>query len=355
MHFTTRISQKGNPAAFTNAITNEYNEMDEVMFLFDMTAIGELLIDFTPLGDRSYRANPGGAPANVLVAAERLGKKTAFLGMVGTDAFGDMLEADLKSYGIDTSGLLRTDESPTTLAFIHLDEDGNRSFSFIRNPGADTLLNADLLDYQRIGLARLLHFGSVSLTHQPSREATFAAVQFARCMNIPVSYDPNLRTSLWPSLEEANEQLMNGLQLANIVKLSLDELEFLTATNDLKQGSAMILSKGPELVFVTLGAHGCVYRTAEGFGYLSTYDTSVIDTTGCGDAFFGCALSLLLDEKKPLADIPLSRIAEIADYANCAGALCATKIGSMAAMPTMTEIEHCRAETAKLIFPDLKY
>ena len=320
--------------------------------MFDITAIGELLIDFTPLGDRSYRANPGGAPANLLVAAERLGKKTAFLGMVGADFFGDLLEADLKSYAVDTSGLQRTEESPTTLAFIHLAEDGNRSFSFIRNPGADTLLTADRLDYQRIGLARLLHFGSVSLTHQPARDATLAAVQFARCMAIPVSYDPNFRPSLWPNLEEAAEQLKSGLQLANIVKLSWEELEFLTGTNDLTQGSAAILSQGPELVFVTLGARGCVYRTAAGFGYLPTYDTCIIDTTGCGDAFFGCALSLLLDEKKPLAEIPLSRIAEIADYANCAGALCASKKGSMSAMPTLAEIEACRTQTAKLIFPD---
>lgn len=318
--------------------------------MFDIVGLGELLIDFAPAGERLYQANAGGAPANVVAAAAKLGKKTAYIAMVGSDDFGNMLAGDIAAAGVDVSGLRRTEKACTTLAFVSLDEHGDRSFTFVRRPGADMLLSFADVDLSLLESARLFDFGSVSLTDEPSRSATLEAAKYARSHGVTVSYDPNLRPLLWRDLSEAKSVILQGVQYADILKISEEELEFLTGITDLEAGSAKMMEYGPKLVFITLGPKGCFYRCNAGVGRLPTYDTHVVDTTGSGDAFFGGALTAILDRGiEKLGGFTLEEMDEIADYGNRAGSLAASRRGGIPAMPNRAEMESV-LNIPKLVF-----
>ena len=230
---------------------------------FDVIALGELLIDFTEngvsgQGNPIFEANPGGAPCNVLAMLNNLGKKTSFLGVVGKDQFGTSLRNTLNSLGIDTSHLYEDQEVHTTLAFVHTFEDGDRDFAFYRNPGADMMLSVDQIDEEYIKSARAFHFGTLSMTHEGVRRATAKAIDIAREAGLLISFDPNLRPPLWSSMELAKEQIAYGLSKCDLLKISEEELEFMTGTKDVKEGAHMLLSRYPnlKLMNVTMGKEG---------------------------------------------------------------------------------------------------
>lgn len=316
--------------------------------MFDVTAIGELLIDFTPAGTNAsgellFARKPGGAPANVLAANSRLGGKTAFIGKVGDDSFGYFLRKTLEDLHINTTGLAIEPDIPTTLAFVQLDERGDRSFSFYRKPGADLMLQTSDVKEELATGCCILHFGSVSLTGEPSRSTTFAAVKAAKDAGRMISYDPNYRPLLWDSAEAAKEQMKAGLALADIVKVSEEEMTLLTGETDLNKGSRALARYGAALVLISLGLKGAFYRSGGLCGLLPTYDVKTIDTNGAGDAFLGAIHYRL--RGKMLEEIQKFTEAELKDvisFANAVGSLTTTKSGAIPAMPTLDEIELCR-------------
>ena len=309
----------------------------------DVVALGELLVDFTPAGKSAggnnlFEQNPGGAPANVLAALTRLGGSGAFIGKVGRDQFGAGLGQVLSEHGIETKGLVSGGEAHTTLAFVHLDATGDRSFSFCRKPGADTLLRPEEVDFGLIDSARIFHFGSLSLTDEPSRSATLCAVEHAQKKGKIISYDPNWRPPLWKSNSAAREGMSLGLKYADIVKLSEEELFFLTGTDDLPSGAEQLYASGKSLVVVTLGAKGCYYHCSAGYGSVPGYAVRTLDTTGAGDGFVGAMLYHLSRMDHSLDQAPKELIEEILSFANAVGALVTTKPGAIPAMPTMAEV-----------------
>lgn len=308
----------------------------------DIVAIGEVLIDLTQKGvDENgvaqYAANPGGAPANLAVAAARLGAKTAFVGKVGRDAFGSSLRAVLEANDVDTQGLLEDAKEHTTLAVVSVDKTGERSFSFYRNPSADVNLRAEELPEKLLKDTRVLHFGSVSLTAEPARSATLYAARAARENGCLVSYDPNYRASLWNSQEEAVREMKNALPLCDILKISDEELPLLTGTTDPAQGSAILAKLGIRLIFITLGANGAFFRLGEQTGSVPGIPVKVGDTNGAGDTFFGAALSKLV--KEDLNTLTLPRLAQIAAFANKAASITTSRHGAIPAMPRLEEVE----------------
>jgi len=329
--------------------------------VFDVVALGEILIDFTPAGlseggNVLFERNPGGAPANVLAAVRRLGGSGAFLGMVGQDAFGAYLKGVLEDLGIDVCGLRRTPEADTTLAFVHLDPKGDRSFSFYRRAGADTRLATGDLDLSRLDAASIFHFGSLSLTDEPARSATLAAAARARTRGIPVSYDPNWRPPLWPDDDHARAGMRLGLPFADLLKVSETELRFLTGEADLERGSHFLLEEGPRLVLVTLGPDGCHYRTRSCSGWVPAYDVRVVDTTGAGDAFLGAMLyrlSGLFRQGRTLDDLAREELADLVSFATAAGSLCTTRRGAIPAMPSLDDIDRCRTAASPMVRREL--
>jgi fructokinase len=327
----------------------------QVMTMFDVVALGELLIDFTPAGKSEagqplFEVNPGGAPANVLAAFAKFGGRGAFLGMVGNDRFGLFLRETLKNSNIDVTGLKYSKEVNTTLAFVHLDRRGDRSFSFYRNPGADLMLAEQDLDYEIIKNSRIFHFGSISMTDEPARSATLAAVKFAKVNHKLISYDPNYRPLLWKNVEQAKATIELGLKYADILKISDSELELLTGNNDLEQGSALLFNRGIKLVLVTLGAKGCFYRYQGGVCRLPTYAVKTVDTTGAGDAFLGAVLYYLsanTNTGTEINGIKPRQLEQMIDFANAAGALATTKKGAIPALPGFSEVEQCRKQAEK--------
>ncbi|MDO4741456.1 MAG: carbohydrate kinase, partial [Eubacteriales bacterium] len=243
--------------------------------MFDVTAMGELLIDFAcrevdAAGYPTMKANPGGAPGNLLAALNCYGCKTAFLGKVGSDAFGHMLVETMKKAGIETKGIVMDDSVFTTLAFVTFDETGNRSFSFARKPGADTQLRFEELDLSLIDSCRDFHFGTLSLTGEPARSATQQAVAYAKEKGKIISFDPNLRKPLWDDLEEARRQILWGLEQADIVKISDEEVEFLWGISPEEGAKKLHEEFGVTLAFVTLGPKGCYYSNGREMGEVET-------------------------------------------------------------------------------------
>ena len=323
--------------------------------MFDVTAVGELLIDFTPggstaSGDMLFARKPGGAPANVIAANSRLGGKTAFIGKVGDDAFGQFLRKTLEEIQIDTSGLAIDPSIPTTLAFVELDERGDRSFSFYRKPGADLMLQASDIKSNLVTECHILHFGSVSLTGEPSRSATMFAVETAKKAGCIISYDPNYRPLLWSNVEDAKEQMKTGLALADIVKVSEEEMTLLTGKFDLIEGSHELARYGASLVLVSLGAKGAFFRKGALYGLLPTYDVKTVDTNGAGDSFLGAVHYRLRKETlQGIQKLSEADMNDIISFANAAGSLATTKGGAIPAMPTLDEIEACRKTVPLLI------
>ena len=315
----------------------------------DIISLGEILVDLTQTGAedgvRQFAAFPGGAPANVAVAAARLGASAGLIGKVGADAFGRDLRRTLTDNGVNTDGLYETPKAPTTMAVVSVDEAGERSFSFYRSPGADTLLTADevldaLKEYD--SPVKILHVGSLSLTDEPARSATMAALRFAKTVGALVSYDPNYRDALWESEAEAVKRMTEPMPFADILKVSDEELFLLTGSRDLRMGSLELASMGPKLVLVTLGARGAFYRFGIYSGVVPGVSVTVADTNGAGDAFLGALLCRLAQRgKEPLKDLSAAELEEIVAFANRAAALTCSRPGAIPALPTADEAEQC--------------
>jgi fructokinase len=321
---------------------------------YDVTALGELLIDFTPQGENDqgislFARNPGGAPANVLAMNNKLGGKTAFIGKVGDDEFGRFLERTLRESGIDTAGLVMDPAVNTTLAFVHLDKAGDRSFSFYRREGADLMLTAGEINRGLIDQAEIFHFGAVSLTGEPCRSAVYAAAEYAKERGKIISYDPNYRPLLWASEAEAKAEMAKPLALADILKVSGEEMAFLAGESGLERGASLLAERGPAIVLVSLGPKGAFYFCAGGSARMPAYDVKTIDTTGAGDAFLGAVHWRLRGKtREQLRDISGEELADIVDFANAAGSLATTKRGAIPAMPALAEINACRKSAGKL-------
>ena len=308
----------------------------------DITAIGEILIDLTQSGLTTqgiprYDANPGGAPANLAVAAARLGAKTAFVGRVGRDSYGDFLRRTLAQNGVDVSGLGVDPVQHTTLAVVSLDEGGERSFSFYRDPSADVNLRGEDVPRALLEATRVLHFGSVSLTAEPSRSATLEAVRTARASGARISYDPNYRASLWPDEDAAIRQMLEPLPLVDILKVSDEELALLTGLTDPAEGSARLAALGPRLVLVTLGADGAFYRLGDMTGHVPGVPCLVGDTNGAGDTFLGALLSRLVRRAEPEA-LTREELEGMVAFANRAASITTSRHGAIPAMPTLAEM-----------------
>ena len=309
----------------------------------DITAIGEILIDLTQSGRTEqgiprFDANPGGAPANLAVAASRLGAKTAFIGRVGRDSYGDFLRSTLEQNGVDVSGLSVDPRQHTTLAIVSLDDRGERSFSFYRDPSADVNLSFEDVPAELLADTRVLHFGSVSLTAEPSRSATLKAAREAREKVALISYDPNYRSSLWPDEATAVRQMLQPLPLVDILKVSDEELPLLTGLSDPDRGSARLAEKGIRLVLVTLGAEGAFYRFGGRIGHVPGVKVQVGDTNGAGDTFFGAALSRLV-RAESLDALTAEELEDILRFANKAAAITTSRHGAIPAMPTLAEMK----------------
>jgi len=321
--------------------------------MLDVVACGELLIDFTPTshaekGKIAFEQNPGGAPANVLTALSRLGKRTSFIGAVGNDAFGQFLKQTLLDLNIGATGLIMTSEAPTTLAFVHINEHADRSFHFYRNPGADTLLRDTDIDADLVAGARLFHFGSLSLTHEPARAATRKAVEIAKNNQRLVSFDPNYRASLWNDEEEAKRIILSGISQAHIVKLSEEEVAFLAPAAEIHEATDWLIQEyGNQLILVTLGAKGCFYRTQDHCGIVRGFNVNAVDTTGAGDAFFGGMLYQILEAKEEIATISPTKLEKMIRFANAVGALATTKTGAIPAMPSLEEVQRFIEENTR--------
>lgn len=312
--------------------------------MYDVIAIGELLIDFTSIsvdsdGYPTMAAHPGGAPANLLAALAKFGAKTSFIGKIGKDKFGELLVNTLKSAGIGTEGLLYTDDVFTTLAFVTLDFKGNREFSFARKPGADTRIASDEIDLSLINDTKVFHFGTLSLTDEPSRTATIKAVEYARSVGKIVSFDPNLRKPLWSDLNDAKRQMLWGMNHADIIKISDDEVRFLFDVNP-EIGIGLILENfGAKLIFVTCGAEGSYYGNKTGIGNVSGLtNIKVLDTTGAGDIFGGSALWKYLQLEKQPDLLSINEMRSIAEFACVSASLSTTKFGGISAVPEMQDI-----------------
>ena len=318
--------------------------------MFDVVALGELLIDFTPGGlspsqNLLFERNPGGAPANVLTALTRLGGKGAFIGKVGNDQFGQYLKEVLEYNNICTSGLRLSDEANTTLAFVHLDQHGDRSFSFYREHGADTMLKPDEVDYDIINRGKIFHFGSLSMTSEPSKSATLKAVEYAKKQGKLISYDPNWRPSLWLSESKAKQSMSLGLHYTDILKISEEEMEFLIEERDLEKASQRVFDLGIKLIVITLGSKGCYYRYARGSGQVNGYTAKVIDTTGAGDAFLGALLYQLSNVKNTIQELENGDVERIIKFSNIVAALSVTKKGGIPSMPNLNEVMKFQIES----------
>lgn len=312
--------------------------------MYDVTALGEVLIDFTPsgisgAGQRLFEQNPGGAPANALAALNKCGMKTAFIGKVGNDMHGLFLKETLENAGIDVSGLIVDNDVFTTLAFVALNDKGERNFSFARKPGADTMLREDEVNTEIIRNSRVFHVGSLSLTNEPSRSATFYAVKKAREFGTIVSYDPNYRAPLWESRQKAVDGMKSILPYVDIMKISDEETELITGEPSQEKAAAMIVESGIPLVVVTLGGDGAYVCNKEGGRKVAGFQSTVVDTTGAGDSFWGGFLYKLVQSGKKPAGVTLDEAVEFARFANAVASLCVEKRGGIPAIPSLEEVE----------------
>ena len=302
--------------------------------MMDVTALGELLIDFACIGTDgdgypTMAAHAGGAPPNFLAALSKFGAKTAMLTKVGEDAFGKLLVQTLKNSGIETRGVVTDADVFTTLAFVTLDETGDRDFSFARKPGADTCLSFEELDLSLIDEAKVFHFGTLSLTHEPAADATRRAVARAKAGGKLITFDPNLRKPLWSSMEHAKEQLLWGLAQADVVKISDEEVEFLWNCTPEEGAEKLLKEFGVGLAMVTLGPDGCYLKTANAVCRVPGPKVKPIDTTGAGDIFGGSAVSRLLELGKPVAELTAEDLAYIGRFATTAASLSTEFLGGI--------------------------
>ena len=311
---------------------------------YDVTALGELLIDFTEngksgQGNSLFEANPGGAPCNMLAMLTKLGHETAFIGKVGNDFFGKQLKAALEETGIDSAWLQMDDEVHTTLALVHTFEDGDRDFSFYRNPGADMMLTEDEIPEELIENSKIFHFGTLSMTHEGVRAATKKAIRLAEEAGALISFDPNLRPPLWNSLDDAREQVLYGLGHCQILKISDNEIQWLTGKDDYMEGVQWILERYEiPLILVSMGKEGSrAYYKGMIVETAPFLQENTIETTGAGDTFCACVLHYVCEHG--LSDLTEDNLKEMLVFANAAASLITTRKGALRVMPKRQEIE----------------
>lgn len=311
---------------------------------YDVVALGELLIDFTEngvsgQGNTIFEANPGGAPCNVLAMLNQLGRKTAFMGKVGVDIFGNKLKGVLDEVGIDTSALLMDPDVRTTLAFVQTFADGDRDFSFYRNPGADMMLTEGEVDGEMLAQCRVFHFGTLSMTHDEVRKATKKAIAIAKENGAVISFDPNLRPPLWSSLDLAKEQVDYGLRQCDVLKISDNEIQWFTGKEDYDEGSKVLQDTYHiPLILLSMGKEGsrAYYRDlrVERAPYLQE---NTIETTGAGDTFGGSCLNFVLEYG--LDGLDEEKLSHMLSFANAAASLITTRKGALRVMPKPEEVE----------------
>ncbi len=309
----------------------------------DIVTLGEVLIDFVPTVSNvtlieapAFKKAPGGAPANVAAGLAKLGVSCAFLGKVGDDPFGHFLEKTLSDLGVDTQGLVFSNQARTALAFVSLHGDGEREFMFYRHPSADMLYTPEEVNYDLIKNAKIFHLGSISLICEPSRSATLAALDAAHENNVLVSYDPNLRLALWPDANAAQDGMLSIWKRTNLIKVSEEELVFLTGLDDIKDAVDVLWHDDLQLMVVTQGKAGCRYFTPNFKGLVKGIKTKAIDTTGAGDGFVAGLLKGINQHPEALKNEPMMR--DVCLYANAVGALTTTQLGAIPALPTAEEI-----------------
>ena len=315
------------------------------MKTYDVTALGELLIDFTEngiseQGNPILEANPGGAPCNVLSMLAKLGHKGAFIGKIGDDMFGNQLTHAIREVGIDTMGLKRDTQVNTTLAFVHTLEDGDREFSFYRNPGADMMLSEEDIDEALIQDSKIFHFGSLSMTDEVCRKATRKAIEIAEKSGAILSYDPNLREPLWKSLADAKEQILYGMEHCNVLKISDNEIQWLTGMEDYDAGILILMERYHiPLILLSMGKNGSRAYTEKFRVERPAYITEdTIETTGAGDAFCACILHYILEHG--WREYKEQELGEMLEFANAAASIVTTRKGALRAMPELEEILH---------------
>lgn len=311
--------------------------------VYDVTAMGEMLIDFTmngtsEQGNNMFEACPGGAPCNVLAMLNKLGRRTAFIGKVGSDQFGRLLKSTIEEIGIETKGLVFDREINTTLAFVHTFPDGDREFSFYRKPGADMMLSECEVDYDMIRKSRVFHFGTLSMTDEPVKTATKKALETAREAGCMITFDPNLREPLWKSLEDARAAMEYGFQYCDMLKISDNEIQFITGREDYDEGIRFLQEKYQiPVIFLTMGKEGSRAYYKDFRVERAGFCVKAIETTGAGDTFCGCAIHGLL--KYGVDHLTEKALEEILTYANAGAALITLKKGAIRSMPEPSQIE----------------
>lgn len=311
---------------------------------YDVVALGELLIDFTPAGVsesgmRLFEQNPGGAPVNMLTAVTKNGYRTAFIGKVGNDMHGAFLRDVAAETGIDVSGLILAEDVFTTLAFVGLSDAGERTFSFARKPGADTQICYKELNQKLLKETRIFHVGSLSLTDEPARTTTFQAVRTAKEAGAIISYDPNYRAPLWEGREVAVERMRSMLQYVDMIKMSDEETDMLTPYQEPEAAAEYLLKKGIEVVAVTLGAEGVLIASKKGMARVPGFQSHVADTTGAGDSFWGGFISRFFQTEEELRNLSIEQLKDCALYGNAEASLCVEKRGGIPAIPEREEVE----------------
>lgn len=310
---------------------------------FDVTVLGELLIDMTyagksDAGQTLFEQNPGGAVANVAVAVQRLGGRTAFIGKVGRDMHGDFLRETLEKEKVNTESLYADESVFTTLAFVNLDESGDRSFSFARKPGADICLTKEEVPIDVIRNTKIFHTGSLSLTDEPCRAASLFATEEAKKAGCILSYDPNYRAPLWESEEKAVEEMRSVLPFMDIIKISDAETALLTGAESPEEASRILLDGGIPVVIVTLGKDGAIVRTKEGLIHTAARAENVTDTTGAGDSFMGGFLWKVAESGKHPSELSTEEVKAFADFASRVAGKCVQKRGGIPSMPYIEEV-----------------
>ena len=310
----------------------------------DIVTLGELLIDFTSVGTNEqgqllFARNPGGAPANVAVAVAKLGGSSAFIGKIGSDMHGDFLRSTLQENGVDCDGLVTDPDNFTTLAFVSIRDDGEREFSFARKHGADKMLCVDDIPVDKINGSKIFHFGSVSLTDEPSRNATLFAAKTAELSGVTVAYDPNYRASLWENEATAILHMRDALRFADLVKVSDEETLLLTGETDFRKASEILVESGAKIAVVTLGKDGAYVCTKSGGAKVDGYKVNAVDCTGAGDSFWGAFLLKVAQSGKTPSEITLDEAADFARFANAAASVCVEGSGAIPSLPSTEDIE----------------
>ncbi len=311
--------------------------------MYDIVSLGELLIDFTesgisPAGQRLFEQNPGGAVTNLLCAASQCGAKTGFIGKVGKDMHGAFLKQAMLDAGVDMQALIESEDVFTTLAFVALKPSGEREFSFARKPGADTQLRADELDRELLTNTKVFHTGSLSLTQEPARSATYEAIDIAKAAGAVISYDPNYRASLWNVKDEAIRYMRSLIVTADIIKISDEELALLTGETDPAKAADVLLDQGVKIVAITLGSEGAYIRVGKVSRLVPGFRAKAVDTTGAGDSFFGGFLYRFLASGKALKEVTVDDAADYARFGNATASLCVERRGGIPAMPKLAEV-----------------